>query len=1221
MKDTPIYSELQKRILLLDGGMGTMIQRFKLEEKDYRGDKFANHPRMLKGNNDLLVLTQPKVIESIHAQYFDAGSDIIETNTFNANRISMADYQMENLVYDLNYNAAKLARNLADKYTDKNPNKRRFVAGAMGPTTKTASMSPDVNDPSFRAVSFDDLVLAFSEQTKALIDGGVDVLLIETITDTLNAKAALYAIQEIFAKRGKKIPVMISGTIVDMSGRTLSGQNLEAFLVSLSHIDLLSIGLNCSTGAKDMRPYIKELGEKAPFFVSAYPNAGMPNQFGEYDESPETMALQVNEFLKNGLVNIVGGCCGTTPDHIRAFADMASKCEPHRIPSLPVETKFSGLEPMVMTPQTNFVNIGERTNVSGSIKFAQLIREEKYEDALSIARGQVEGGAQIVDVNMDDGMLDAEKCMEKFLHYLVSEPDISRVPIMVDSSKWEVIEAGLKCLQGKCIVNSISLKEGETAFIERATKIKQYGAAAVVMAFDENGQAADFERRIEICKRAYDILVNKVKFPPQDIIFDPNILAIATGMSEHNNYAIDFINATRWIKQNLPHVRISGGVSNLSFSFRGNNTVREAIHSVFLYHAIKAGMDMGIVNAGMLQIYDEIPKDLLELVEDVVLNRKEDATEKLIDFASKIKTSGKAEIVEGEWRKLPVNKRLEHSLVKGVTEYIDIDVEEARKTFHHALQVIEGPLMDGMRIVGDLFGAGKMFLPQVVKSARVMKKAVAVLQPFIEAEKKASDASNAGKMLIATVKGDVHDIGKNIVSVVMACNNFEMIDLGVMVSCERILEEAKKHNVDIIGLSGLITPSLDEMVHVAKELERNGFKIPLLIGGATTSKIHTAVKIAPHYSQPVVHVIDASKAVPVASSLMAKNQAFIDQINEEYIHEREKHGNANQRAMLSLSDARKNKFKIDWTNYKPQRPCVTGIRVFEDYSLAEIRKFIDWTFFFHTWELKGKYPDIFEHKEKGEEAKKLFADAQKMLDEIIDKGMLKAKAVIGIFPANTVNEDNIEIYTDDTRKEVKTTFYHLRQQIVKNDNTANMSLSDFIAPKESKVEDYMGAFAVTAGIGIEEWIAYYEKQNDDYSSIMLKSLADRLAEAFAELMHKKIRTELWCYAKNETLTNEEMIREKYQGIRPAYGYPACPEHSEKRTLFNLLDAEKNAGITLTESYAMYPAAAVSGVYFSHPDSQYFAVGKINKEQVEDYAKRKGVNAEFVERIIQPNLAY
>ncbi len=1230
-----IREELEKRILVIDGAMGTMIQQYKLEEKDYRGKRFADWHKDLKGNNDLLSITQPHIIRTIHKEYLKAGADIIETNTFSATTIAMADYEMESLAYELNLESAKVAKEAIKEFYEEFPEFAhipKFVAGAIGPTNRTLSISPNVNDPGFRAVTFDEMVVAYTEQVQGLIDGGADLLLIETIFDTLNAKAALFAIQTYCEKINRSIPIMVSGTITDASGRTLSGQTTEAFLNSVSHADLLSIGLNCALGAKDMRPYLEELSNKSPFYVSAYPNAGLPNQFGEYDEDAHTMGHQIEDFLVAGFINIVGGCCGTTPDHIRRIAELAKTVKPRKRPSPDGLMHLSGLEPYTLTPESNFLNIGERTNVTGSKKFLRLIKEEKYEEALSIAREQVEGGAQVIDVNMDEGMLDSESAMTTFLNLIASEPDICRVPIMIDSSKWSVIEAGLKCVQGKAIVNSISLKEGEEKFVEQAHKIKQYGAAVIVMAFDEVGQADTFDRRKEICKRAYDILVDKVKFPPQDIIFDPNIFPVATGMEEHRLNAVDFFNSTRWIKENLPHAKVSGGVSNVSFSFRGNDIVREAIHGAFLYHAVKEGMDMGIVNPAQLQVYDDIDKKLLEFVEDVLLNRRDDATERLVDYAESLKGISKEKTgKDEEWRKGTVEERLSHALVKGIVEYIDADTEEARIKLGRPLNVIEGPLMAGMNVVGDLFGSGKMFLPQVVKSARVMKKAVAYLEPYLQAEKDANklngiagkERQNAGKILMATVKGDVHDIGKNIVGVVLACNNYEIIDLGVMVSCDRILEQARHHNVDVIGLSGLITPSLDEMVHVAKEMERLGFKTPLLIGGATTSKVHTAVKIAQNYSGAVVHVNDASKSVPVATNLISDElrDGFLNEVNKDYERVREQNKNAqSQNKFISITEARNNKFPIDFTASAIAKPTFTGNKVFEDYPLEELVDFIDWTPFFISWEMKGSYPKILKDPTRGEEARKLFDDAQQMLKKIIGEKWLKANAVIGIYPANATATDDIEVFEDENRTHVKTVFHTIRQQTKKPAGQYNVALSDFIAPK-NVVPDYIGAFALTTGIGIDEHVARFEKEHDDYSAIMLKALADRLAEAFAELMHKHVRKEIWGYAKDETLSNEELIKEEYAGIRPAPGYPAQPDHTEKPLLFDLLQVETNTGITLTESMAMIPTAAVSGLYFSHPQSHYFGIGKIAKDQVEEYAKRKNLPLETIERWLGPNLAY
>jgi len=1213
---------LKNRILVLDGAMGTMIQRHILEEEDFRGERFKDHSHPLKGNNDLLSITRPDIIKEIHTEYFKAGADIAETNTFSSTTIAQADYKLEHIVYELNFESAKLAKEVADEFTKNEPDKPRFVAGSMGPTNRTASLSPDVNDPGFRAVTFDQLMEAYYEQAKGLMDGGVDILLVETIFDTLNAKAALFAIEKLFEDTGKKIPVMVSGTITDASGRTLSGQTVEAFLYSVNHLELLSIGFNCALGAKQLRPHISTISEKSDLLISAHPNAGLPNEFGEYDETPESTAKQIEEFLNEGLLNIVGGCCGTTPEHINAIYEVTKNFKPRVPPVITDIPRFSGLEPLEVYKGSNFVNVGERTNVTGSAQFKKLIIDEKYEDALAIARHQVEGGAQVIDVNMDEGMLDSEEVMTKFLHLIGSEPDIAKLPIMIDSSKWSVIEAGLKCVQGKAIVNSISMKEGEEKFIESARKVRMYGAAVIVMAFDETGQADSYERKIEICQRAYDILTKKVGFNPSDIIFDPNILTVATGIEEHNNYAVDYIQATKWIKENLPGAQVSGGVSNISFSFRGNNVVREAMHSAFLYHAIKAGMDMGIVNPGMIEVYEEIPKDLLERVEDVLLNRRPDSTERLVEFAENIKHKGKVQVKDETWRKMDVKKRLTHSLVKGIVDYIVEDTEEARQMFDKPIEVIEGPLMDGMNVVGDLFGEGKMFLPQVVKSARVMKKAVAYLLPYIEAEKTV-DSKPKGKILMATVKGDVHDIGKNIVGVVLGCNNYDVVDLGVMVPCEKILEAARNEKADIIGLSGLITPSLDEMVHVAKEMEREGFDIPLLIGGATTSKVHTAVKIEQNYKRgQTIHVLDASRSVPVVGNLLNENKgAFESGIKDEYTKLREHHlKNKVQKNYLKYEYAKKNKFEIDFKKEDIAVPEFKGIKILNDYPLQEIAEYIDWTPFFRTWELAGKYPEILEDKVVGEQAANLFLDAKNLLNIIIKEKRLTANAVFGIFPANSVGDD-IEVYTDESKTEVLKTIHTLRQQNEKSKGQPNLALSDFIAPKESGLTDYIGGFAVTAGMGIEEWIKKYNEDHDDYNKIMMQALGDRLAEAFAEMLHKKVRTEYWGYDKNEKLENEDLITEKYRGIRPAPGYPACPDHTEKWTLFELLDAEKNTGIKLTESLAMYPASSVSGMYYAHPESKYFGLGKISKDQAEDYAKRKLMTIEEVERWLSPVLNY
>lgn len=1219
-----LYAALEQRVLVLDGAMGTMIQRYNLTEDDFRNHPLLqNRKKQLKGNNDLLALSRPDVLKAIHLEYLKAGADIIETNTFSGTQVAQEDYDCQDIVYQINYESARVARQAADEITALNPDKPRFVAGACGPTNKTASISPDVNDPGFRAITFDQLVDTFYEQVKALCEGGVDIILFETIIDTLNAKAAIFAADKYFEEIGDRYPMMISGTIADASGRVLSGQTAEAFLFSVSHLPLLSVGLNCAMGARHLKPYVEAISRNTSFKVSAYPNAGLPNAFGEYDEAPEETAAQIREYLEANAVNIVGGCCGTTPDHIAAIARVAAEYKPRVAPHLPKKAHYSGLEPMVEVEGNNFINIGERTNVTGSRKFAKLIIEGKYEEALVIARQQVENGAQVIDINMDEGMLDSEAVMVRFLNLIASEPDISRVPVMIDSSKWSVIEAGLKCVQGKSIVNSISLKEGEAAFIEQAKKVKRYGAAAVVMAFDETGQADSYERRIAICERAYKILTQQVGFPAEDIIFDPNILTVATGIDEHNNYAVDFIRATKWIKENLPGAKVSGGVSNISFSFRGNDKVREAMHSAFLYHAIKAGLDMGIVNAGMIEVYEEIPKDLLERVEDVLLNRRPDATERLIEMAESFKGKGKEVVVDNSWREEPVEKRLAHALIKGIVDHIDEDVEEARQKSDRPLDVIEGPLMDGMNVVGDLFGAGKMFLPQVVKSARVMKKAVAYLLPYIEAAKQEGTSSSAGRVLMATVKGDVHDIGKNIVGVVLGCNNYEVVDMGVMVPADKILDKAQEIGADIIGLSGLITPSLDEMAYVAAEMEARGMKTPLLIGGATTSRVHTAVKIAPKYSGPVVHVLDASRSVPVAGSLLsADNKAdFIAGIQTEYEGLRQMHENKKTgKESISIDAARANRTPIEWNIDDLYTPKFTGTKVFEDYSLEELAKFIDWTPFFQTWELAGRFPAILEDEVVGAEATKLYADAKAVLQRIIDEKWLTAKAVIGIWPANAVGDD-IELYTDETRTTVLETIHTLRQQNKKAPGQPNYALADFIAPKETGLPDYWGGFAVTAGIGIEKKLAEFEADHDDYNSIMLKALADRLAEAFAELMHLKVRKEFWGYAPNETLDNFALIDEQYQGIRPAPGYPACPDHTEKATLFKLLDATAKAEITLTESFAMYPTAAVSGMYFAHPQSKYFGLGKILKDQVEEYATRKGMDLKTVERWLSPVLGY
>ncbi|MEZ8545303.1 methionine synthase [Vibrio splendidus] len=1212
---------LKQRILLIDGGMGTMIQDYKLEEQDYRGERFADWHSDLKGNNDLLVLTQPKLIKDIHMEYLEAGADILETNTFNSTTIAMADYDMESLSEEINFTAAKLAREAADEWTAKTPDKPRFVAGVLGPTNRTCSISPDVNDPGYRNVSFDELVEAYSESTRALIKGGSDLILIETIFDTLNAKACSFAVESVFEEVGITLPVMISGTITDASGRTLSGQTTEAFYNALRHVKPISFGLNCALGPDELREYVGEMSRISECNVSAHPNAGLPNAFGEYDLSPEDMAEHVKEWAESGFLNLIGGCCGTTPEHIRHMAEAVEGVTPRQLPDLPVSCRLSGLEPLTIAKESLFVNVGERTNVTGSARFKRLIKEELYDEALSVAREQVENGAQIIDINMDEGMLDAEACMVKFLNLCASEPEISKVPVMVDSSKWEVIEAGLKCIQGKGIVNSISLKEGKEKFVEQAKLVRRYGAAVIVMAFDELGQADTRERKVEICTNAYNILVDEVGFPPEDIIFDPNIFAVATGIDEHNNYAVDFIEAVGDIKRDLPHAMISGGVSNVSFSFRGNNYVREAIHAVFLYHCFKNGMDMGIVNAGQLEIYDNVPEDLREAVEDVVLNRRDDSTERLLDIATEYleRAVGKVEDKSAlEWRTWPVEKRLEHSLVKGITDFIVEDTEEARVNASRPIEVIEGPLMDGMNVVGDLFGEGKMFLPQVVKSARVMKQAVAHLEPFINATKDVG-ATN-GKILLATVKGDVHDIGKNIVGVVLQCNNYEIIDLGVMVSCEKILKVAKEENVDIIGLSGLITPSLDEMVHVAKEMERQGFKLPLLIGGATTSKAHTAVKIEQNYSEPVVYVNNASRAVGVCTSLLSNElkPAFVEKLDIDYDRVRDQHNRKKPRTKpVSLERARANKVAIDWNAYTPPAPAKPGVHIFKDFDVATLRQYIDWTPFFMTWSLVGKYPAIFDHEEVGEEAKRLFKDANDLLDRVEREKLLEARGMCAMFPANSVGDD-IEVYTDESRTEVLKVLHNLRQQTEKPKGF-NYCLSDYIAPKDSGKADWIGGFAVTGGIGERELADEYKANGDDYNAIMIQAVADRLAEAFAEYLHKEVRKDIWGYSPDENLSNDDLIREKYQGIRPAPGYPACPEHTEKGTLWELMDVEKAIDMSLTTSYAMWPGASVSGMYFSHPDARYFAIAQIQQDQVDSYADRKGWDMLEAEKWLGPNI--
>ncbi|AEJ02488.1 methionine synthase [Nitrosomonas sp. Is79A3] len=1225
-----LESLFAQRILILDGAMGTMIQTFKLTETDFRGQRFADFPHDLRGNNDLLTLTQPQVIRSIHTGYLEAGADILETNTFNSNAASMADYHMQDLVYELNCSAAKLAREAAQSFEARTPEKPRFVAGVIGPTTKTASISPDVNDPGFRGITYDQLVVDYTESIRGLVDGGVDILLVETIFDSLNAKAALFAIDQFFEDHGIRLPIMISVTITDASGRTLSGQTPEAFWNSVSHTRPISVGINCALGAELMRPYIEELAGVADVYTSVHPNAGLPNPLSDtgYDESPEYTANQIKGFAQSGFVNIVGGCCGTTPAHIKAIAQAVSDIAPRKIPEIPKKLRLSGLEPLNIGDDSLFVNVGERTNVTGSRAFARLILNDDYAEALNVARSQVESGAQIIDINMDEAMLDSQKAMVTFLNLVAAEPDICKVPIMLDSSKWTVIEAGLKCVQGKSIINSISMKEGEEEFIKHAKLARRYGAAVIVMAFDEQGQADTLKRKVDICTRSYRLLVDQVGFPPEDIIFDPNIFAIATGIEEHNNYGVDFIDATRIIKQTLPYAKVSGGVSNVSFSFRGNEPIREAIHTAFLYHAIKAGMTMGIVNAGQLGVYTDIPAELLEKVEDVILNRRADATEHLVEFAENFKGKKKEQVEDLAWRAEPLQQRLTHALVRGIDTFIVEDTEAARVEIENKggrpIQVIEGPLMEGMSVVGDLFGAGKMFLPQVVKSARVMKQAVAHLLPFIEAEKKLSgDNKPKGKIVIATVKGDVHDIGKNIVTVVLQCNNYEVINMGVMVPSAQILDMARREKADIIGLSGLITPSLEEMAHVAKEMQREGFTIPLLIGGATTSRVHTAVKIAPHYEGATVWVPDASRAVGVCTNLLSRDllAGYVQEIKEEYEKVRTQHKNKKGTAkLLTLAQARANAYQTDWANYHPYQPELIGVRTLNNYPLDKIVPYIDWTPFFQAWELAGRYPDILQDEVVGETASQLFRDAQTMLKKIVEQKWLNANAVIGLFPANSVGDD-IEIYTDQTRSKLAMTYHCLRQQDQKPTGKPNRCLSDFIAPKETGIKDTIGLFAVGAGFGIDERVKAFEDANDDYSAIVLKALADRLAEAFAEHMHARVRREFWGYAKDETLSNEQLINEEYKGIRPAPGYPACPDHTEKGPLFAVLNASENAGIIITESFAMVPTAAVSGFYFAHPESTFFAVGKIGKDQVEDYAKRKGWTVEETEKWLAPVLAY
>ena len=1215
--DIDLREVLADRILVLDGAMGTMIQRYKLTEADYRGDRFAKYHMDIKGNNEVLSLTQPHVIREIHEAYLEAGADIIETNTFSANSISQADYDLVELAYEMNKTSAAIAREAVEKY--QSADKPRYVAGALGPTNRTASLSPDVNNPGYRAVTFDDLVAAYIEQARGLVDGGADILLIETVFDTLNCKAALFALDLLFEEKEQSWPIMVSGTITDASGRTLSGQTVEAFWISVSHMPLLSVGLNCALGAKELTPFLKDLASIATCPISAYPNAGLPNELGEYDQGAKEMGEYIRDFASTGLVNIIGGCCGTTQDHIKVMADNVIGIEPRKYKTESSYSMYSGLEPLIVRENINFINVGERTNVTGSRKFARLIKEGNYEEALTVAQHQVEGGAQVIDVNMDEGLLDSKKEMKEFLNLMMSEPEIAKLPVMIDSSKFEIIEEGLKCVQGKCIVNSISLKEGEDAFISQAKTVKRYGAAAVVMAFDEEGQADTTARKVEICVRAYDILVNRVGFNPNDIIFDPNIFAVATGIEEHNEYAMNFIDATEQIKARCPGVKISGGVSNVSFSFRGNNLVREAMHSVFLYHAIQKGMDMGIVNAGMMEIYDEIPVELRDLIEDVIFNRRDDSTDRLISYAENVRGSGKERKVDLTWRENPVSKRIEHALIKGITEFIDEDANAAMIELSSPLKVIEGPLMDGMNVVGDLFGSGKMFLPQVVKSARVMKKAVAFLTPYIEEEKEGVIRTK-GKILLATVKGDVHDIGKNIVSVVLACNNFEIIDLGVMVPANKILDEAQRLGVDIIGLSGLITPSLDEMVNVASMMQERGMNTPLLIGGATTSKTHTALKIEPVYEGATIHVLDASRSVGVSTILTSSDEDnksnYILDIRAEYDKVRtQRLKNTKKKEYLTLDQARKKQPQIDWDSYTSPVPKKLGVHTLLSFDIKELVDYIDWTPFFSSWQLKGKYPKIFEDKVIGVEARKLYDDAQEMLKLIVEESWLTANGVYGLFPANQDHED-IVITDPDEGKSY--TLYGLRQQRKKNDKVPQLALADYIAPNGH--QDYIGAFAVTTGIDIERKLKEFEANHDDYNSILLKSLADRLAEAFAEKLHELIRTDFWGYS-NEKLSSEDLIKEKYQGIRPAPGYPACPDHTQKETIFELLNVETNTGISLTESLAMYPAASVSGYYLSHPESKYFGLGQIELDQVEDYARRKNISIEEAEKFLFPSLNY
>ncbi|MCG9132813.1 methionine synthase [Candidatus Poribacteria bacterium] len=1216
---TYLKNELKKRILVLDGAMGSLLQTYRLTETDFRGDQFADHPCELKGYNDLLSITQPHIVREIHANYCRAGADIIETNTFTSTSVSMADYQLQDVAYQVNYAAAQIAREVADKWTSSD--KPRFVAGSMGPTNRSCTISPNVNDPGYRNITFSQLVSAYTTQAEGLIDGGADFLLVETVMDTLNCKAALFAIQSLAEARAIDIPLIVSSDRSGGGGRNLSGQTVEAFWNSVRHANLLAVGLNCGFGAQQIRPYLAEMAKMTDVPVICYPNAGLPNELGQYTQTPAEMGDWIHEFARNGFVNIVGGCCGSQPEHIETIAKVAAEYAPRQPAPQAPACRLSGLEAFNITPDSLFVNVGERTNVTGSRRFATLIKNEDYETALEVARDQVENGAQVIDINMDAGMLDAKTAMVKFLNLIAAEPDISRVPIMLDSSRWEVIEAGLECIQGKGVVNSISLKEGEADFLAKARLIRRYGAAVIIMAFDEEGQADTHERKVEICRRAYRLLTEQVGFPPEDIIFDPNIFAVATGIEAHNEYAKAFIEACAEIKTTCPHALVSGGVSNISFAFRGNDTVREAMHAAFLYHAINAGMDMGIVNAGQLAVYDDLPKTLLEVVEDVLFNRREDATDQLVNLAGTLQSKGKKRRVNRKWRKLPVEKRLSHALVEGIIEYIEDDTEEARLTYKRPIQVIEGPLMDGMDRVGELFGDGKMFLPQVVKSARVMKKAVAHLVPFIEKEQAEGTIRSRGKIVMATVKGDVHDIGKNIVGVVLGCNNYEVIDLGVMVPAEDILETAREKNADIIGLSGLITPSLDEMVHVAEEMEREDFRIPLLIGGATTSKIHTAVQIEPAYSGSTIHVKDASRSVGVVGDLMSseRQQPFIEQTREAYAEIREHRAkNRKQANLLPFTVAQARQFAPDWQNYQPPKPSTIGVTVFADYPLDELVDYIDWSPFFTTWGLRGKYPNILEHPEVGEEARKLLKDAEALLRVILEEKRFAARAVVGLFPANSVGEVT-EIYADEARSEAIAILHHLRQQTEQPFTRPNLSLGDFIAPKATALADYIGAFAVTTGLGVSEFCAEFEQQQDDYNSIMAKALADRLAEAFAERMHQHVRTKLWGYAVDEALENEALIAEKYRGIRPAPGYPACPDHNQKRVLFELLNATENTGISLTESLAMFPAASVSGWYYSHPEAKYFSIGRIGEDQVADYAKRTGMDIEIAKRWLKPLL--